>query len=115
MRNTRGQLGFGDCTNRYVFTKLENNFGTIKYIHYGVEYNIISNDKNELFVCGANCHGQLGLGNKEDHRVHIKLDHNFLTIKKICCGGFHNTILNDKNELYASGCNYCGQIGIYHG
>jgi alpha-tubulin suppressor-like RCC1 family protein len=63
--NIFGQLGLGDNNNRNLYTKLENNFGKMKNIVCGDNYNIILNENNELFVCGENFSGQLGLGDKK--------------------------------------------------
>jgi alpha-tubulin suppressor-like RCC1 family protein len=110
--NMRGQLGLGDNKNRNTYTKIKHNFGKIKNIYCGENHNIILNENNELYVCGFNHCGQLGLGDKKDRNVYTKLEHNFGKIKNICCGDFHNIIFNENNELYVCGYNYRGQLGL---
>jgi alpha-tubulin suppressor-like RCC1 family protein len=107
-----GQLGLGDYNNRNTYTKLEHNFGKIKNIYCGDYHNIILNEYDELYVCGNNCGGQLGLGDNKDRNTYAKLKHNFGKIQNIFCGGFHSIILNENNELYVCGFNDCGQLGL---
>jgi alpha-tubulin suppressor-like RCC1 family protein len=111
-QNHSGQLGFGDFEHRNVYTKLEHNFGKIQNIYCGYSHNIILNDNNEVFVCGNNSVGQLGLGDYNRRNIYTKLEHNFGKIKNIFCCGFHNIILNENNELYVCGFNGNGQLGL---
>jgi alpha-tubulin suppressor-like RCC1 family protein len=110
--NYFGQLGLGDCNDRNTYTKLEHDFGKIKNIYCGYYHNIILNENNEIFVCGYNEFGQLGLGDNNDREVYTKLKHNFGNIKDIYCGTNHNIILNDNNELFVCGVNQRGQLGL---
>jgi alpha-tubulin suppressor-like RCC1 family protein len=110
--NQCGQLGLGDFKSRNTYTKLEHNFGNIKNIYSGTEHNIILNENNELYVCGYNDYGQLGLGDNKNRNTHTKLEHNFGIIKNIYCGGFHNIILNENNEIFVIGNNSDGQLGL---
>jgi alpha-tubulin suppressor-like RCC1 family protein len=114
--NEYGQLGLGDSENRNTYTKLEHNFGKIKNIYNGAHHNIILNENNELYVCGYNYYGQLGLGDCDNRNTYTKLEHNFGKINNIFCGVNHNIILNDNNELYVCGFNNYGQLGLgfYH-
>jgi alpha-tubulin suppressor-like RCC1 family protein len=110
--NSVGQLGLGDYNKRNIYTKLEHNFGKIKNIYCGSHNNIILNENNELYVCGYNCYGQLGLGDFQDRYIYTKLEHNLGKIKNICCGDFHNIILNENDEVYVCGHNEFGQLGL---
>jgi hypothetical protein len=110
--NHCGQLGLGDNYNRNSYVKLKHNFGKIKNISCGENHNIILNENNELYVCGDNIYGQLGLGDRTNRNTYIKIKHNFGKIKNIYCGGDHNIILNNKNELFVCGDNYVGQLGL---
>jgi alpha-tubulin suppressor-like RCC1 family protein len=110
--NSYGQLGLGDFQDRYIYTKLENNFGKIKNIYCGAYHSIILNEEDELYVCGDNEYGQLGLGDYNNRNVYTKLEHNFGKIKNLYCGGYHNIILSDNNEVYVCGYNYHGQLGL---
>ena len=78
----------------------------------GNRHNIILTENNELYVCGYNDYGQLGLGDNKNRNTHTKLEHNFGIIKNIYCGGFHNIILNENNEIFVCGYNHYGQLGL---
>jgi alpha-tubulin suppressor-like RCC1 family protein len=110
--NKFGQLGLGDNNDRNIYTKLEHNFGKIKNIYCGGFHSIILNENNELYFCGYNYFGNFGLGDNDDRNVYTKLEHNFGKIQNICCGEYHNIILNDNYELYVCGDNSYGQLGL---
>ena len=112
--NEFGQLGFGDIVTRNFYVKLNHKFGKIVQIHCGFFHNIILNDKNELFVCGRNCEGQLGFGDNFDRNKFKKLKHNFGTILQIRTNSYFNIILNNNNELFVCGRNTYGQLGLGH-
>ncbi len=78
----------------------------------GNQHNIILTENNELYACGYNHYGQLGLGDNDKRNIYTKLEHNFGKIKNIHCGDNHNIILNENNELYVCGDNYYGQLGL---
>ena len=105
--NKFGQLGLGDDNKRNQYVKLEHNFGQIKNIFCSRDHNIILNEQNELYVCGLNYEGQLGLGDNVNRNQYEKLEHNFGQIKNIFCGFYYNMILNEHNELYV-----CGNFGL---
>lgn len=74
---------------------------------------IIKNKKNEVFVFGNNYYGQLGTGDYLSRNVFEKIDFDFNgEIVNIVCGGCHTIIQNDKGEIYASGSNCYGQLGL---
>ncbi len=56
---------------------MEHNLGMIKNIYCSSNHNIILNENNELFVCGQNLYGQLGLGDNEDRNIYTKLELTF--------------------------------------
>jgi alpha-tubulin suppressor-like RCC1 family protein len=110
--NYYGQLGFGDKEDRKTYYNLKHNLGKIKNIFCGSNHNIILNENNDIYVCGNNVNGQLGLGDNIDRNVYVRLENNFGFIKDIFCGRSHNIILNEKNEIYVCGYNYGGQLGL---
>jgi alpha-tubulin suppressor-like RCC1 family protein len=109
--NDYGELGLGDFEMRNTHVELKHNFGIIKNIFCGYFHNIILNMDNELFVCGDNEYGQLGLGDNKKRNTFVKLEHNFGKIKNIVCGSRHSIILNEKNEIFVCGFNRFGQLG----
>jgi alpha-tubulin suppressor-like RCC1 family protein len=110
--NNVGQLGLSDNNNKNTYTNLEHNFGKIKNIYCGGYHNIILTENNEIFVCGRNDYGQLGLGDWNNRNTYTKLEHNFGKIKNIFCGAHNNIILNENNEIFVCGNNVYGQLGL---
>jgi alpha-tubulin suppressor-like RCC1 family protein len=111
--NFYGQFGLGHTKNtEKKYVKLEENFGSIKNIYGNDRYFIILNDNNEIFVCGENRDGQLGLGDNNDRSKFEKLEHNFGMIKNIHCGFYHSVILTEDNRLFVCGKNIFGQLGL---
>jgi alpha-tubulin suppressor-like RCC1 family protein len=111
-QNINRQLGLGDIVKTNIYIKLEHNFGKIKNIYCGGCFTIILNENNELYVCGDNYYGQLGLGHNDKKNTFVKLEHNFGKIKDIYCNDNFNIILNEDNELFTCGYNRQGQLGL---
>ncbi|KAJ5080585.1 regulator of chromosome condensation [Anaeramoeba ignava] len=68
-------------------------------------------EDDELFTCGLNRFGQLGLGHQikqSSPRFCAK------NVTRVFSGNFaeHFYFINEKNELFSSGKNNCGQLGI---
>lgn len=111
--NFYGQLGLGDNKNRDNFEKVVYDFqNCVKNVYCGRYYTIVENEKNELYACGSNSYGQLGLNDKKDRNIFTKIKHGFSDIKYISCGNDHTVIQNGKNEIFACGSNENGQIGF---
>ena len=78
-----------------------------------------SNDKAQVFACGENLDGQLGLGhNNEEVGELTKLDmpDDFFSVESIACGKHHAVFIlkdvNDKAKVFACGSNDGGQLGL---
>ena len=69
----------------------------------------ISKD-NEVYVCGCNKYGQLGLGHNNDVLEAVKTD--FMHVDKIYCGEHHNIFVTTVKTGYGAGNNQYGQLGI---
>ncbi|XP_054682074.1 secretion-regulating guanine nucleotide exchange factor isoform X3 [Grus americana] len=70
-----------------------------------------------LFAWGANSYGQLGLGHKEDVLVPQSLKDvscKCQDIKSITGGGGHSAVITGVGELFVSGRNKDGQLGLTH-
>jgi alpha-tubulin suppressor-like RCC1 family protein len=116
--NNYGQLGLGDTTNRSVFTKVTKPSGmtsNIKDIICGGYFSILLLDNNELWVCGDNDNGQLGLGDYNNRTTFTKVTKpSTMTsnVKDINCGHYHTVLLTNDNEIWACGYNNFGQLGL---
>ena len=69
----------------------------------------------EVYACGSNRHGRLGLGDGEPQNSPQKID--LQNVTEIYCGGYHSVALTSTaefNETYTWGANDCGQLGLGH-
>ena len=118
--NAEGQLGLGDNTRRLTFQNVMPNITGKKVISISageIHSLILTNEiTNNLYTCGENNDGQLGLG---DNTIRLTFTNVIPNIngKKIIQasgGGFHSVILtNDSsNNLYTCGKNNFGQLGL---
>ncbi|KAL9652086.1 hypothetical protein ABK040_015887 [Willaertia magna] len=83
-------------------------------IAFGMFHTIIVTKENELFGCGCNVNGQLGLGLKKNYISRFtKINFNNGIIKKIKCGSYFTIILNNFNELFSCGENEKFQTGHF--
>jgi alpha-tubulin suppressor-like RCC1 family protein len=110
--NSTGQLGLGDYYDRHEFTEIDWTNGNIKQVACGDEHTIILTENNEIFASGRNNYGQLGLGDLENRYEFIKIQWPFGNIKQIICGGDYTLILTSDNQIFASGNNENGQLGL---
>jgi len=72
-------------------------------------------DDGHLYAWGNNDHGQLGLGNEDNHstpqRVLLPGD---ARVVGLACGYSHSMVLCDDGHLYSWGWNDRGQLGLGH-
>jgi alpha-tubulin suppressor-like RCC1 family protein len=74
-RNVYGQLGLVDKEYQSTFTRIFNwkNAPKIKYVAAGSEDTIVLSVDEELYGCGRNVYGQLGLGDKVKRNIFTKI------------------------------------------
>jgi alpha-tubulin suppressor-like RCC1 family protein len=120
--NKYGQLGLGDVETKINFTKINFNFGKIKNIICGFYSTFILTDLDEIFCCGDNSFGELGLGDNTNRNIFTKLNTNFITthlflsnsIKSIICGDSITFILMNNNIIFGTGYNNNNQLRLGH-
>ena len=110
--NENGQLGLGHNEKRNILTNLNWTGGPIKQITCGSHHTFVLTENHELWACGYNKDGQLGLGHKEDKNRLTKLEWIEEAIKHVACGYYHTYILTESNELWVCGRNKEGQLGL---
>ena len=83
----------------------------------GLEHTCFLTAEGEVFACGEGEYGQLGLGYvslKEFRPLKIKFKSmqqgDYVT--KISCGAFHTCFLTRYKQIYSTGLNNIGQLGI---
>ena len=120
--NDQGQLGLNENSKRILIPKKlvlnYENDADIDNIFCGKDFSIFQNMKGEIFVCGNNTEGQLGIYKKEksSRPVLNELFYN-LEIIKICCGeGFCLAMIKDQItkivNIWTWGRNNEGQLGL---
>jgi alpha-tubulin suppressor-like RCC1 family protein len=76
--------------------------------NYNTSYLITS---SELYVCGCNRYGQLGLGDEKDRLEFENMTKGNYSFVNISCGGHHVMAVTSSGELYVWGRNNSGQLG----
>lgn len=63
---------------------------------------------------GANTHGQLGIGNIDDISLPVNciFGDTLVIPKSVACGANHSLVISTADELWVSGSNSNGQIGL---
>ena len=121
--NQYGQLGRGNNTNSNVFVEITGNHANVQDIqagggHYG--YSALVDREGSLWTWGCNSNGELGLGDNNARTTPNKPVVPFQgKIQKFKLGGDHNynflVILTNEGELWGSGYNGTGQLGLHNG
>ena len=119
-----GQCGYGQQENISTPKKVYfNENQNLRYekdknikitdIKCGGDHSLFLSSNNNLYVCGHGYLGQLGLGNNKN--ISIPIIVKSLTNKKIieiAAGWSHSLVLTSENNIYSTGCNKYGELGI---
>ena len=118
--NDAGQLGRNSTSRSYNFTKIGfynidgytspyivNNW---KQISCGYRTFYALNNNGQLYGCGANENGQLGLGNNSNYTTLQRIGGNLL-FKKVKAGYYHMICQDIDGNIYTVGKNNNGQLG----
>lgn len=113
--NTSGVLGLGvtgSGGNKNVFTHVDY-LSDIKGVAIGQYHSMAVTLKGVLYSCGENGSGQLGRGDTVDINTFQEVTSlSQEVVKSVYCGNDHTIVLTGKGELYASGLNSSGQLGL---
>ncbi|XP_058798265.1 probable E3 ubiquitin-protein ligase HERC4 [Phymastichus coffea] len=113
-KNTFGQLGMNDMSDRYIPCLLKTLRNTkVKYVSCGEEFSVFMTMDGGVFTCGAGMYGQLGHGvngNEILPRQIIELMGSVVT--QISCGKRHTlALVPSRGKVYAWGLGGSGQLG----
>jgi len=74
----------------------------------------MEDEYTEVFVWGANIHGQLGLGKDQSHKNYSlpKFCSFNVAIRKVSCGEEHSAFITSNGSMYTMGKNSDGRLGI---
>ena len=118
--NNFGQLGNNTNTNQpaefadVVFADGINH--SVYSVSCGNSHTCVLDEDFNVYSTGLNETGQLGLGSTGNVNVFTQVNTSFLDpgeiINFLSCGGYHTCVVTDKNNIYSTGDNYYGQLGL---
>jgi alpha-tubulin suppressor-like RCC1 family protein len=125
-RNNYGQLGIGHTTDQSLLVKIPKppDMGVPIDLYLGTSSTFVVDNLGQVFSCGNNNTGQLGLGDLDDRNLLTKISvpDNVKIVKVIQGEGglriysdiiYDSTFLMDEEGyLYGSGKNNGGQLGL---
>jgi alpha-tubulin suppressor-like RCC1 family protein len=91
---------------------------SFKFVSCGNNHSIAITLNGQLYGWGSNASNQLGLEEDKIFGVLTKINvpstdkSSNLSFKSVACGIYHSMVLSSTNELYVSGSNRCGQLGL---
>lgn len=113
--NWSGPLGLGDTSYRTVFTKVNGIPDNIKQLEFTVYDNaIFLTEDNKLYGSGSGGFGTVGFGTTENKLFFTEIINRPNNIKKIYTGYYTSYLLTEADELYATGYNNFGELGLGH-
>eukprot|EP01084_Bolivina_argentea_P036327 67223_1 len=90
---------------------------TITEISVGNDHSLFVDSQSNIWSCGKNNFGQLGLGHfnstkNQNPQLISYFANNMITITKMCSGPNNNLCIDDNGIIYAFGWNYYGNCGL---
>lgn len=81
----------------------------------GSTFSLFQNTKGEIYACGSNKNGQLGIGSFKDPVIRPSIIPNLPgDIIEFSCGSAHSLFLDDKGRVFSTGYNGSGMLGLGH-
>ncbi|XP_062973275.1 secretion-regulating guanine nucleotide exchange factor isoform X2 [Elgaria multicarinata webbii] len=116
--NSYGQLGLGHKEDALLPQALKEflcNQKNIKSITGGGGHSALLMDTGELFLCGQNKDGQLGLGHAEEVMLFtLCAALSGCPVIQVSCGWDFTVILAGNGQVFSCGSNSFGQLGVPH-
>ena len=107
--NSFGQL----CTgNKISHTKpKQTSFSNVSNISASGVFSLFQSN-NQVYGCGYNYFGQLGLDHNKNQKMPCVIPDQPPNIVQISCGYHHSFLLDDQGNVFSTGKNNSGQLGI---
>ncbi len=114
--NGGGQLGLGDGKDRPTFEPVRGvKKGTVREMWVSDITSFLLTDGDQLYACGRNSYGQLGLGDEAERSTFEPVKGIEGTVREMWLSGNTSFLLTDGGQLYACGWNGDGQLGLGDG
>ena len=113
-RNDHGQLGVGTKVTHHWPTPIRDlSNSIISSIATGKSHSLILYENHDLYVCGANNFGQLGLGEGTRASADVLFPQclNLSNISAVACGADYSLVCTTEGNLYSFGHPEYGQLG----
>jgi len=110
--NKYGQLGLGDTQKRQRLEPVKGLPSSVIKIAVGSVHSLVVLKNGELWACGDNDFGQLGLGDNEHRQRFGRIKGLPSPVIKLAAGRYHSLVLLKNGELWACGYNNFGQLGL---
>lgn len=105
--NNYGQLGLGNNNNYNVMTEITTPQLTFKSIKCGQYHSVFLDSENNVYSCGLNNYGQLGIGNTINQNVPTQIvsANLYSEVTKIACSKNNTIYLSKTHKVWISGNN----------
>jgi alpha-tubulin suppressor-like RCC1 family protein len=111
--NFQDQLGLGDSEDRSTSCEWQRVPvpGLVRKVVTGGPHSFLWLATGEVYACGTNTNGQLGLGNSQVQHTWQRVPLPGV-VRDIVTGDSHSLLLLATGEVYACGGNFWGQLGL---
>ena len=113
-RGDSGQLGHRDTATEMTPRRVENAPKNIVGLSCGQYHSIITTYEGDVYVCGKNDYGQLGVNSTEATVKTLTKSPHLENVKQACCGYHHTLFLTHTGVVMGCGRNDYGQLGLGH-
>ena len=110
--NRMGQLGIENTEDQNLPYKCENWPDNIVDIKCGAVHTLVLTENQEVYSCGFNYNGELGLVLFQDYSSSLKHIERISEIIRIECGEEYSMCIDIYNNVYIFGGNFQGQLGF---
>jgi len=113
-KNMRGELGLGSLYSYYLPNKIKGAWqAPIHSMAAGYQHSLFLTETGEVWGCGSNDEGQLGLDSQENSLIPQPVrELKGHRIIQVAAGYKHSLFLTDKGLVFTCGRNSMGQLGL---
>ncbi|MCL2679555.1 MAG: hypothetical protein FWF18_04655, partial [Dehalococcoidia bacterium] len=111
--NSVGQLGDDPLMLHIAYARVlidDNN--TWIHVSAGNQHTVAVNDEGDLYTCGSNGSGQLGIGYGPHQSIMLEKVSLSGSVVNVSAGMFHTSVVLANGTLYSFGGNFNGELGI---